>query len=513
MALMRAVGRLDTDRHERVSDADRDATPRPLTGREERVVMAAQTAVKGDQLGLVSELIDTGNVDTVYRDLYVQRARTWMAGVLPIEEFRRLQQDKSDLATLPIKIGRAVERADWSQVKELSSRGETLRRAAADKQRQIDMARAVYDVNDIRLDPFSPGLGAFTRLSGGALSALRAETIEHLGSLQQADASWREFYAGRRAALQALAVTTTSQSASPEAVSSAAVDPQEAAQRALKAGDLRSLSALADTMMAAVTSAVKGAAAPAKRGAVSPEAASEPRSQDLLTTYSDDTLKGARRLGLGVRHLEPRTELAAMRQYAWNPLVDDDSERINVKQVPLPADTPEGFRERLEMLMIHPVVNSGGARHLPSLVAEDVLVEDFPDPREGEQAPASELLTILGFTGRRALPRSAIEQALLAHGADVVERELKLDPRGYRLVCIPPDVHLRLGEAEGWGRQAYWTHFDGYLVMADGRLRALAGGEARYGGLFNLLGIGRDYDSDRVMARFAVVRRERMVAW
>jgi hypothetical protein len=40
--------------------------------------------------------------------------------------------------------------------------------------------------------------------------------------------------------------------------------------------------------------------------------------------------------------------------------------------------------------------------------------------------------------------------------------------------------------------------------MPDGRLRALAGGEARF---------SRDYDSDRVMARFAVVPREHMSAW
>jgi hypothetical protein len=49
--------------------------------------------------------------------------------------------------------------------------------------------------------------------------------------------------------------------------------------------------------------------------------------------------------------------------------------------------------------------------------------------------------------------------------------------------------------------------------MADGRLRALAGGDARFGGPYHLVGIGRGYDSDSVMARFAVVRRERMVAW
>src|SRR5207247_2421407 len=110
------------------------------------------------------------------------------------------------------------------------------------------------------------------------------------------------------------------------------------------------------------------------------------------------------------------------------------------------AARPEAFRHRLEMLMIHPLVSSGGARHLPKLVAEDVLVEDFPDPKEGDETPPSELLGILGLPSRRGLPRIAIEQALLARGADVMEKHLRLDSRVFRLVCIPPDVHLRLGE-------------------------------------------------------------------
>jgi len=51
--------------------------------------------------------------------------------------------------------------------------------------------------------------------------------------------------------------------------------------------------------------------------------------------------------------------------------------------------------------------------------------------------------------------------------------------------------------------------------MVDGRprLQALVGGDVRYGGLNDLLGVGRDYNSDRLIARFAVVQRERMVAW
>jgi hypothetical protein len=370
----------------------------------------------------------------------------------------------------------------------------------------METARKVYAVTDVKLDPFSPGLRAFTRLAEKDLPALRTRTVEHLTALALADAPWKSFYEDRRAALRALALTVSER---PEPAA-ASVDPRAAAERALKSGDMTGLAKLADTLMAAVT--------PGKRapGSSRPTARQDPTSEkpstNLLTTYSDATLQGARRLGLAARLLESRAELASLRQYAWTPLFADESGRLKAKQLPLPAGTPEALRERLEMLVIHPLVNSGGARHLPTLVAEDVLVEDFPDPQEGEQPPASELLAALRLPGRSGLPRITIEQALLAHGATLLEKELSLDPRVFRLVCIPPDIHLRLGEAEGWGRQPFWTHFDGYLVMADGRLRALAGGDVRYGGLYDLLGIGRDYDTDRVMARFAVVRRARMVA-
>jgi hypothetical protein len=215
------------------------------------------------------------------------------------------------------------------------------------------------------------------------------------------------------------------------------------------------------------------------------------------------------------RHLEARVELAALRRYAWTPSADGWGQ-TTAAQVPLPAGAPEELRDGLAMFVIHPLVNSGGARYLPSLVDEDVLVEDFPDPADGQTPAASELVKCLGLPGRRGLARIAIEQALLMHGARMLERELGLDPRVFRLVCIPSDVYLRLGEAEGWGRQPCWTHFDGYLIRTiagQTRLQALAGGDVRYGGLYEVMAVGRDYDSDRLLARFAVVQRARLVAW
>jgi hypothetical protein len=109
------------------------AATRPASREEGFVVMAAKASTRVDPLKLVSQLIDCGNVDTVYRDVYLQRARTLLAGVLPVEEFRRIEQQEAELAALPLVIGRALEKADWPRVKELSGHTETLRQAVEGK--------------------------------------------------------------------------------------------------------------------------------------------------------------------------------------------------------------------------------------------------------------------------------------------------------------------------------------------------------------------------------------------
>jgi hypothetical protein len=464
----------------------------------------------GDPIAVVSALIEAGNVDTVYRDVYLERARTLLGPALSLEDFQRIERERTALAGLPPTIERALQTGNWPLVKELSQRAEAIKQTAQDKSKLIEIARGVYAVTDVRLDPFSPGLQRFARVSTRELPGLQSQTIQQLTTLAQVDSPWKDFYAGRLAAFQTRARSTPEQ-VDTKAAATSAVDAREAATQALKAGDMRRLAQLADGLMAAGRPRTSEPAQGATAGATPRP---EQTRQDLPVAYASDVLKRARELGLAPRHLESRVELASLRQYAWTPLLDEPGHagHVDIKQVPLPSGAPEGLRDRVEMLTIHPLVNSGGARHLPKFVAEDVLVEDFPDPKDGDPPRASQLLTTLGLPGRRGLPRTAIEQALLLHGARVLEKEVGLDPRVFRLVCIPSDVHLRLGEAEGWGRQPFWTHFDGYVVMPDGLLRALAGGDVRYGGLYELLGVQRNYDSDRLVARFAVVHRARMVA-
>jgi hypothetical protein len=464
-----------------------------------------------DAISVASTLIEAGRLDTVYGDVYVGRARTLLSPALSREDFHGMELERASLAELPLAVARAMEKADWPQVKELSLRTEAVKHAVTDDAARFATARGAYAVTDVALDPFCESLQKFTRIEAREWPALRTRVVELLTTLEQSDASWKNFYAGRRTAFE----TRRSISSEPTAGSGAAGGAsaqslREAAGQALKAGDMRHLAQLADQM----ATMAPGMHTP-RDAATTTTGTLQESGQNLVASWSSDTLARARTLGLGARHLEPRADLAALRRYAWTPL-SDESRHSNIKQVTLPSGSPAGLRDRVEVLMIHPLVNSGGTRHLPSLLTEDVLVEDFPDPRDGERAPASPLLTALELPGRSGLARIAIEQALLTHGADVLEKELGLDPRVFRLVCIPSDVHFRLGEAEGWGRQPCWTHFDGYLIRTvEGRLRfqALVGGDVRYGGLYDLLGVSRDYDSERLLARFAVVHRERMVAW
>jgi hypothetical protein len=90
---------------------------------------------------------------------------------------------------------------------------------------------------------------------------------------------------------------------------------------------------------------------------------------------------------------------------------------------------------------------------------------------------------------------------------------LGLDPREYRIICLPADVYTRLGAKLGWGRQEIWTHFDGYMATKERKLMALVGGDVRFGGLHDFVTVGAEYDSDRLYARFAVVQRKRFAIW
>ena len=135
-----------------------------------------------------------------------------------------------------------------------------------------------------------------------------------------------------------------------------------------------------------------------------------------------------------------------------------------------------------------------------------MLVERFVE--DDADAPSA-LLALLGLPHRRGLSRAAIERAVRRGTANACAA-LGLDPFTFTLGLIPFDAYVRLAPSRGWGRQPLWTHFDGYRLGPGGVLRALVGGDCRYGGADGLCGVGRDYDSAHLLARFVVLHRQRL---
>jgi hypothetical protein len=176
----------------------------------------------------------------------------------------------------------------------------------------------------------------------------------------------------------------------------------------------------------------------------------------------------------------------------------------------LPSDLKGPLVEMAALFALHPFINSCGVRYLGADTGEYVLLEAFPEDKEPDAK--SGILPLLGLERRRGLARIEIEDALRRRGAAVLQEQLGLDPREFRLVCIPFDVYSRVGAERSWGGQPQWTHVDGYAVGRGGQLGSLAAGHSRYGGLQDLVILSRTDQRDTVTTRFCVVRRARFLA-
>src|SRR4030095_13805057 len=154
-----------------------------------------------DAIAIASALVDAGNVDTMYRDVYLGRARTLLSPVVSLEAFHGMEQRRSALASLPLAVARALEKADWPQVRELSLRTDAVKQEISREGAVFETARGVYAATDVNLDPSCQSLQQSRRVSAKDLPALRTRVVEQLTTLEQADVQWKDFYAGRRAAV------------------------------------------------------------------------------------------------------------------------------------------------------------------------------------------------------------------------------------------------------------------------------------------------------------------------
>jgi hypothetical protein len=475
--------------------------------------MAKQDApeVERDRvLATVTRLVTAADGDTLYRDVYLHRAAELLSPVVTEASWVASLGSRDQLARLLAQARAAVAQQDWTNVHETGARAASLQRSLDADKALHAVAETVYGAPPVALDPFSPGL---TSKRWGNAAQARTDVCTALGELARDDETRRDLYAARQRAVEALIVPGAPASGAPAPATSSASAEQQALQ-ALERGDASALETLAASMLGRRTTAATDAGPAAARGAITvPDSLREP--------FPDASVTKAKSLGLEAIETTLATRAVAgeivdfIQRYALgaSPTVHDRAKdgiarlSIAATEFAVPAAVAAVFAETVSLFALHLFVNSAGVRYVPiPAPRETVLVETHP---EGDET-VTQLLRELGLERRRGVARDDIEDRLQKQGAHVVGELLGLDPLAFRLVCVPPDVFMRVGRDRGWGGRPEWTHFDGYQVMRGSRIRALVGGHKQYGGLYDLCSISRDDARENTLARFAVIRRERL---
>jgi hypothetical protein len=468
-------------------------------------------AKDANTIKIVGLLVEAAKLDAVYRDVHLRRARQLLRSTLDESAYRAIGSTEKEIDDLVRRGRTAVLQRDWGQVAELSAQTEDLRKQLATMGKLANIGKDVYEADTIAFEPFSPGKHLGPRAQADQ-PGLRTQVMDTLASLAKLDSSHSAFYEKRRSYFSALEVKGAA--VAKKSAQRDRAQTEQAAMEAAERGDAATLQRLAKELQDWKETEVEAAS-----GSAPVMLSRYECPLDLSAPFPPQVIERARELGLVEARTAPLAELAKVREVIYTHVdqpvpSNPDMEREGVLrgralaelQIPAELDTEEA-RVLAGQFIQQIFLNSGGARYLPPLATETVLLEDFAE-NESTDAP-SKLLAALGIAQRSGRARAEIESALMRSGGQILEERLGLDPSEFRLVCIPYDLYTRFGRERGFGKWPHWTHFDGYQVMGGNRLRALVGGDGRFGGLYDLVSISPSDARDGVYARFAVVRRAR----
>jgi hypothetical protein len=459
----------------------------------------------------VGLLVDVAKLDTVYRDVHLRRARQLLSSALDESAYRAIGSIAKEIDDLIHRSRTATLHRDWAQAAELSGQIDDLRQRLSRMGKLANLGKEVYEADAIAFEPFSPGKHLGPHAQAGQ-AELRTQLINTLGSLAKLDTSFSAFYEKRRGYFSGLEVKSAT--ISQKGPQRDRAQTERLALEAAERGDVAALQRLAKELRD-----WKESEAAATTGSAPVMLSRYERPIDLSAPFPAEVTERAREFGLVEVRSAPIAELAKIRDVIYThvdqPIPSNpDMEREGVlraraiaeNELPSELDTEEP-RVLAGQFIQQIFINSGGARYLPPLSAETVLLEDFAED-ESADAP-SKLVAGLKLAKRSGRSRAEIESTLMHFGSEILENTLGLDPVDFRLVCIPYDLYARFGRERAFGKWPHWTHFDGYQVMGGNRLRALAGGDGRFGGLYDLVSISPSDAREGVYARFAVVRRAR----
>lgn len=475
----------------------------------------------GATAGATAELLAAvAAADTVYADVYLRRAREVLSGVLSQEEYRARERMEQEIREAVRQGKTAAMLQDWQRAAAVAEQADRLRREASATAELAELGAKVYDAAGVAVDPFSPGFDALPGFNPD-LPGVRDTLTARLTALADADRPFAALYESRRAFFAALTLAAAPKGGET-AKTKSREELEQLAEQAAARGDMAQLKSYAQEILQLKAKEQAAGAAQPEKGTATAGRLTYRCPIDLAAPFPEAAVERAQALGLTAARTEPLPQAEPLLDFVssrvWESnLAAAETEQEGamragaiVDEVGYPPELAESVKVLVGQFLRNPFVNSGGARYLPTFRAESVLVEEFGE--DGEPPATGELLSALDLPRQRGLARQEIDDALLQRGGAVVQERLQLDPHEFRLVCIPQDLFTRLGRDRGWGARERWTHFDGYQVLRTGALRALVGGDVRYGGVTDLASIAINDRRETVIARFAVIRRARQVA-
>src|SRR5262245_1718253 len=350
---------------------------------------------------VVGLLVEVANADTVYRDLYLRRARQLLSSTLDESAYRAIGSTDKEIENLMRSSRSAVLQRDWDQAAKLSAQAEGLRQRKAAMGNMAAIGKDVYDAETVAFDPFSPGkhLGPHSETNQ---PGVRKQLLDNLASMGKLDPSLAASYEKRRSYFSSLELASATATQTKGSHRDRAQMERLAVEAAEK-GDTATLQRLAKELRDWKESGTATASTSAATVMTRYEC-----PVDLAVPFAPDVISRARELGLAEAQTAPIAEIAAAREaiytHVWQPSpANPDMEREGVLRAQAQAEVsiPEhAITEDLKVLAGQFVqqifVNSGGARYLPPLSPERTLIEDSAENERAADA-ASKLLTALGF--------------------------------------------------------------------------------------------------------------------
>ena len=151
----------------------------------------------------VGLLIEAANADTVYRDLYLRRARQLLSATLDESAYRAIGSTEKEIEDLMRRSRSAVLQRDWDQAANLSAQADSLRQRKTAMGQLAAIGKDVYDADTVAFDPFSPGkhLGPQSEANQPGVHKRLMDTLASLGKL---DPSLAASYEKRRSYFSSL---------------------------------------------------------------------------------------------------------------------------------------------------------------------------------------------------------------------------------------------------------------------------------------------------------------------